>query len=448
MDLNGRAVAVVGAATAGAEIAGRLAASGATVVVFEQNPRPYGKIEDGLPRWHRAQRAKEYGVIDGKLDHENVWFVPSTRLGRDISLSELENDWGFSRVVLAVGAWRDRPLPLPGASELEGKGFVYQNPLIYWFNHHHEPHYAGDHFDTPDGSLIIGGGLASIDVAKVMMLCTVQRALTERGHPIDPLEMEHRGIDRTLEEVGLDLDALQLRGATIFYRKRREDMPLVAMPEAADDKRKSKIEASRVRLADKAMKKYLFRIEPLMRPEGFVVEDGRAVGMRFRQMSHTPTRGFEPSDETTEKRTPMIVSSIGSIPEPLDGVPMKGELYDFEILDRESQLVCLAGHPKVFAAGNAVTGKGNIVASRKHGAEVAERISRWLLGEGAPGDESEAILTHAEQVGNAVANHLADTEPLSSETLAEIRSRVEARWNTIGYRGAYSEWMARAGTAS
>lgn len=448
MDLNGRAVAIVGAATAGAEIAGRLAASGATVVVFEQNPRPYGKIEDGLPRWHRAQRTKEYGVIDGKLDHDNVWFVPSTRLGRDISLSELENDWGFSRVVLAVGAWRDRPLPLTGADDLEGKGFVYQNPLIYWFNHHHEPNYSGEHFDTPDGTLIIGGGLASIDVAKVMMLCTVDRALAARGHDVDPLEMEHRGIDRTLEEAGLGWDELQLRGATIIYRKRREDMPLVAMPEAADDKRRSKIEASRVRLADKAMKKYLFRIEPLMRPESFLVEDGRAVGMRFRRMSHTPTGGFEPSEAIIEKRSPLIVSSIGSIPEPLDGVPMKGELFDFEILDRESQLVCLAGHPKVFAAGNAVTGKGNIVASRKHGAEVAERISRWLLGESAPEDEYAALRTHAERVGNAVANNLADSDPLSPAALAEIRGRVEARWNTIGYQGTYSEWMARAGTAS
>ena len=41
-------VAVIGGATAGAEVAGRLAAQGAEVVVFDQNPRPYGKVEDGL----------------------------------------------------------------------------------------------------------------------------------------------------------------------------------------------------------------------------------------------------------------------------------------------------------------------------------------------------------------------------------------------------------------
>jgi flavin-dependent dehydrogenase len=53
-------VAVVGGATAGAEAAGMLAARGITTVVFEQNPRPYGKIEDGLPRWHVKLRKKEY----------------------------------------------------------------------------------------------------------------------------------------------------------------------------------------------------------------------------------------------------------------------------------------------------------------------------------------------------------------------------------------------------
>src|ERR1019366_1767905 len=53
-------VAVVGAATAGSEIARILADRGALVIVFEQNLRPYGKIEDGLPRWHVKQRKDEY----------------------------------------------------------------------------------------------------------------------------------------------------------------------------------------------------------------------------------------------------------------------------------------------------------------------------------------------------------------------------------------------------
>lgn len=99
-------VAVIGGATAGAEIASRLAERGVAVFVFEQNRRPYGKIEDGLPRWHEALREKEYETIDAKLTRSGVEFVPNTKIGRDVAFAELANEWGFSAVVLANGAWR------------------------------------------------------------------------------------------------------------------------------------------------------------------------------------------------------------------------------------------------------------------------------------------------------------------------------------------------------
>ena len=73
-------VAVIGGAVAGAEIAGALAEKNTEVVVFEQNPRPYGKIEDGLPRWHLALREKEYRAIRARLSQGGVHFVPNTRI--------------------------------------------------------------------------------------------------------------------------------------------------------------------------------------------------------------------------------------------------------------------------------------------------------------------------------------------------------------------------------
>src|SRR5262245_64845729 len=108
-------VAVVGGATAGAEAAAMLAQRDVQVVVFEQNPRPYGKIEDGLPRWHVKLRRKEYETINHKLSRPGIYFVPCTKIGRDIDFADLVSEWGFSAVLLAHGAWHDRPLPLPGA---------------------------------------------------------------------------------------------------------------------------------------------------------------------------------------------------------------------------------------------------------------------------------------------------------------------------------------------
>src|SRR5574337_1011199 len=125
-------VVIVGGAVAGSEAAFRLAERGILCVVLEQNDRPYGKIEDGLPRWHVNLRAQEEKKIDEKLARPGVRFVPRTKLGREFHLEDLVG-WGLSAVVLATGAWRDRPLPLSGIERFVGAGFCYQNPFVYWF---------------------------------------------------------------------------------------------------------------------------------------------------------------------------------------------------------------------------------------------------------------------------------------------------------------------------
>ena len=159
-------VAVVGGAISGSVAAEILADRGIRVAVIEQNKRPYGKIEDGLPRWHVEQRKQEYARIDARMKKPGVYFVPSTRLGRDIEFKDLCDNWGFSAVILANGAWRDRDLGVPGADVFVDKGLVYQNPFIYWYNHKNEADYSGPRYETPDEALVVGGGLASIDVVK------------------------------------------------------------------------------------------------------------------------------------------------------------------------------------------------------------------------------------------------------------------------------------------
>src|SRR5271163_3701804 len=89
-------VAIVGGAVSGSVAAEILAERGCEVIVFEQNDRPYGKIEDGLPRWHSKQRKMEYGKIDARLDRPNIHYVPRTRLGRDLDFGELARGWGLS----------------------------------------------------------------------------------------------------------------------------------------------------------------------------------------------------------------------------------------------------------------------------------------------------------------------------------------------------------------
>ena len=69
-------VAIFGGAVSGSEAAFQLAERGIPSVVFDQNPLPYGKIEDGLPKWHVKLRDKEMQRINEKLSHPLVTFVP------------------------------------------------------------------------------------------------------------------------------------------------------------------------------------------------------------------------------------------------------------------------------------------------------------------------------------------------------------------------------------
>jgi NADPH-dependent glutamate synthase beta subunit-like oxidoreductase len=436
-------MAVIGGAVAGAEIAATLAARGVEVVVFDQNPRPYGKIEDGLPRWHVNLRHKEYKAIRENLGRAGVHFVPLTRVGRDVDFRELVEEWGFTGVVLANGAWRDRSLPVEGADAYIDKGLIYQNPFVVWFNHAEEAGYDGATFEARDGALVVGGGLASIDVAKALMLETTHAALQQRGVEIDIVELEVKGIPKILAANGLTWEELGLTGCTLFYRRTGADMPLVEIPEGATAEREAKVRNSRGKLLGKAMDKYLFDFEPLCMPDGLIVEDDRLVGLRFRRTEMKDGRPV-PTDETFERRGSCVISSIGSIPEPIEGIEMKGELFKFTDWD----LGRLDGYPTVFAAGNVATGKGNIIASRKHARFVSEPIIEAFLGLGEDGHAGEEALAGAaapkhRETATQIAGDIERQAPITSEALESLRARVGERQAAVGYDGDFNTWIEK-----
>lgn len=445
MSTQQHCVAVIGGAVAGAEMARALADAGSRVVVFEQNPRPFGKIEDGLPRWHDSLQAREYARIRENLGADGVDFVPSTEIGRDIPFPELVDDWGFTGVVLACGAWRDRSLPVDGAEAWVDKGLVYQNPFIIWFNHSEDEAYDGPTFEIHDDAMVVGGGLASIDVCKVLMIECTRAALKERGVEVSVHDVELKGVEQICQMHDVDFASLGLKGCTLFYRRAVEDMPLMAMPDGADEKRQEKVRNNRRKILEKAMAKYGFHTEPLCRPVGLITEGDTLVGLTFERTRIEGGR-VKGTGETFDRRGSYVISSIGSIPAPIGGIPMKGELFDFVDWD----LGRIRDLPKVFATGNVATGKGNIVASRKHAREVAVQVVEAFLGLGEGGHEGEEALLEqvtgtAESQAEAVADAITRQPPLDAATLEQIRARVGARQREVGYTGDLDAWLTAHG---
>lgn len=433
-------VAVIGAATAGSEITRILAEHGAIVIVFEQNARPYGKIEDGLPRWHVKQRRDEYEEINQRLDRPNVHYVPMTRLGRDIQFEELRTQWGLSGIVLANGAWRDRPFPVPEADQFIGRGFVYQNALIYWFNHYREKNYKGPRCDIPPGAIVAGGGLASIDVAKLLQIETTLKALAARGIREEMITLEREGFDLVLQKHGLRWRDLGIKPCKLFYRRRVIDMPLAEIPLDAPPKRADALRQARAKILEKAMRKYLFEFQELRAPTGIIVENGRMAGVRF---SRTEVEGgtvrIIPGTEE-EVRAELVVSSIGSIPEPITGIPGRGEVYEYADL---SAGLLMEEPTAVFAAGNVLTGKGNIQASLQSGAEIGMRVVEDYLGLVDLEPLAEGIRLHAEAEAQKIMGMI-DTRPMASpEQTEQILKRVRERQRAVGYDGNYRAWIAK-----
>jgi NADPH-dependent glutamate synthase beta subunit-like oxidoreductase len=385
----------------------------------------------------------EYANIDKRLDKPNVHFVPRTKLGRDLDFDELARGWGLSALLLANGAWRDRPLEVPGVDAYVDRGLVYQNPFIYWFNHKNEKAYDGPRYEVPEGCLCVGGGLASIDVIKVIQLELYERALKKRGIAVDMYALEHEGIPQVLKDHGIDdPKSLGVRNGVLIYRRRTEDMPLAQEPDNATPEQKKRTETTRRKILDKCREKFLFHFEDRRLSQKPIVQGDRLVGL-FASETKVDGRKADPIPGTErEIRSSLTISSIGSVPEKIHGINMKGEYYTYKNWDTGEY----EGLPGVFGVGNVVTGQGNIRVSFVHGQFVAKHLIENYLGIGESRDIAEAqapAQAKGAQGAADVMQHVQRRGPLDPRKVKEILDRVKRRQREVGCEGTYGQWIQR-----
>ena len=434
-------VAVIGGAISGSVAAEILADRGIRVAVIEQNKRPYGKIEDGLPRWHVEQRKQEYGRIDARLRKPNVYFIPGTKLGNDLDFQDLCSNWGFSAIILANGAWRDRDIGIPGAEKFVDKGLVYQNPFIYWYNHKNEKDYSGPRYETPDEAVVVGGGLASIDVVKVLQFENYERAMKARGIQLSMHDLE-KGIPAACKTKGIKPEDLGVKGCLLIYRRREQDMPLAQPPDNATPEQLAKTEQVRQKMLRLARDRYLFRFQERRLPVGFTEENGQMAGLKVVE-TKVEGRKVEPVPGSEQiLRTSLVVSSIGSVPEIISGIAMKGEYCTFT----DEDLPRYMGRKNVFGVGNVVTGQGNIRVSQVHSQKVTHHLVENYLGIGNDGDLSQIYAAAEKAVGEQVRSiegRIEALPALSPTEITALEQRVRELQARVGYMSDYDSWIAK-----
>jgi hypothetical protein len=216
-------------------------------------------------------------------------------------------------------------------------------------------------------------------------------------------------------------------------------MPLAEMPPNATPERAQVVHRGREKILHNFQAKYLFRFMELTAPVDKLVENGQLVGLKLARTEMKDGRpAIIPGTEFVY-RSPMVIASIGSIPEHIPGIPMDGELYKI----RNQETGQFEAFEQVFGLGNVVTGRGNIKASFDHGKQVADLLMEDFL---AWRDEDyQELLRRGGAMAGLRAEHVADflttKKILSVEQIEKIHQRILRLQQQIGYGGDYRQWI-------
>ncbi len=150
---TGKKVAIIGGGPAGLAAAYQLRKKGHACTVFDANAQLGGMMRYGIPGYRTPR-----DVLDGEIQRildMGVEVKASTKVGVDIPLEQLEKE--FDAIVLAMGAWSGRALPIPGA---DARNCISGIAFLHAFNDGRLQAVSGR-------VVVIGGGDTSIDVASV-----------------------------------------------------------------------------------------------------------------------------------------------------------------------------------------------------------------------------------------------------------------------------------------
>lgn len=167
---NGLKVACIGAGVASMTAAHDLLRLGYAVDVYEMMRMPGGMLTYGVPTYRLNN---EIAINEcAAIEHLGAKIYYNMKVGRDITLTELQAK--YDAVFIGLGLWKSRELPIPGADAPDIiRGVEYLRVRC-----------AGEEWKIGENMLVVGGGNVAYDVArssvrngakKVTMVCLESR---------------------------------------------------------------------------------------------------------------------------------------------------------------------------------------------------------------------------------------------------------------------------------
>ena len=152
--MTGKKVAIVGGGPAGLAAAYQLRRMGHASTVFDDHAELGGMFKYGIPGY-RTPRDFLNPEIQRIIDMEGIDVQLNTRVGKDVSVADLEKD--YDAIIWALGCKAGRALPVSGA---DAPNCVSGVAFLESFN-------KGDMHVTAERVVCVGGGDTSIDVVSV-----------------------------------------------------------------------------------------------------------------------------------------------------------------------------------------------------------------------------------------------------------------------------------------
>ncbi len=338
--LSGKKVAIVGGGPAGLAAAYQLRRMGHASTIFEARPELGGMMRYGIPNY-RIPRKILQGEIDRILAMGDIEIRTNTKIGEQVNIEQLEND--YDAVLWAFGCWTGRPLPAANAENVPN--VVNAVEYLEAFN-------RGRLKVTSSKVVCVGGGDTSIDVVTVARRLGYVEGLDASQRPEAVIQGD---IDHS-DDIAANRQANQVTLTAVFPR----DSMTATEAEIED------AHSEGVNIMNEVM--------PL---EVLLDDSGRARGMKMAKCT-TDAKGIPSPIEGTEFEieADLIVSAIGQGTE-IAG--LESMTNDYGFIDASANFT-VANKPGHFAAGDII--RPHLLTTAIGQARIAvESIDAYISGQ-------------------------------------------------------------------
>ncbi len=313
--LSGRKIAIIGGGPAGMAAAYQLRRKGHASTVFESLEELGGMMRYGIPGY-RTPRKHLDGEIQRILDMGNIEVRTNTRVGKDVSVEELEKN--YDAILWAVGCQSGRALPVPGA---DAPNCISGVAFLRAFN-------EGRLQVGAEKVVCVGGGDTSIDVV------SVARRL---GH------IEHTHAKERPEDIVRGVHGYVAHDTATAAARQGADVTLTSLFT------KEEMTAAEHEIQD-ALTEGVTILTGVMPVEVVLGDDGRARALKMAQCEMVDGRPVPKEGTEFEVEADLIVSAIGQ----------GGDLEGLEAFDNGRGLINadkfyqVPGKPGHFVCGDVI----------------------------------------------------------------------------------------------